>query len=207
VTNARLATRIGAVLAGLALVASCASPAEEAEPAGAADPGEEAAVDDTAPSEPDDGSEAEPDGDSDEPALREDPPDGEDPDGEDADGEGTAAAGRELGVIQAWQLTGSGLRSLSEEPNDVDRLVCPPGGVPASVWGTDVYTDDSSVCTAAVHVGIATFEEGGTVLVEHGPSQERFAGTDRNGVESEGWGAWGGSFVFIGANGRPVTGS
>ncbi|MDQ2975462.1 MAG: pyridoxine 5'-phosphate synthase [Acidobacteriota bacterium] len=35
--------------------------------------------------------------------------------------------------------------------------VCPANGVPRVIYGTDIYTDDSSVCTAAVHAGLITF--------------------------------------------------
>ncbi len=43
---------------------------------------------------------------------------------------------------------------------------CPPGGSPGSIWGTDVYTDDSSVCTAAVHTGLISLSSGGDVTIE-----------------------------------------
>src|SRR5260221_202315 len=38
--------------------------------------------------------------------------------------------------------------------------VCPANGSRGRVWGTDVYTDDSSVCTAAVHKGLITTATG-----------------------------------------------
>lgn len=41
---------------------------------------------------------------------------------------------------------------------DEVRVYCPPGGAARTVWGTRVYTYDSSVCTAAVHAGLATFD-------------------------------------------------
>ena len=46
---------------------------------------------------------------------------------------------------------------------------CPFYGVAGSIWGTDVYTDDSSVCTAAVHAGLITLAGGGTVTIEIRP--------------------------------------
>lgn len=63
----------------------------------------------------------------------------------------------------------------------------------ASVWGTDVYTVDSSICVAAVHAGkIPT--SGGRVTITLRPGLASYAGSARNGVTSEKWGAWPCSF-------------
>ena len=75
--------------------------------------------------------------------------------------------------------------------------VCPAGGTAHSVWGTDVYTDDSSVCTAAVHAGVITLEEGGTVTIEIRPGESSYEASERNGITSGSWGSWTGSFVVI----------
>ncbi|TAJ09996.1 MAG: hypothetical protein EPO61_04595 [Nitrospirae bacterium] len=83
--------------------------------------------------------------------------------------------------------------------------VCPPNGTPARVWGTDIYTDDSSICAAAVHAGRITSIAGGTVTIEIRPGQSSYMGTGRNEVLSEGYGAWHGSFALAGAT--PATGS
>lgn len=74
--------------------------------------------------------------------------------------------------------------------------VCPPGGEANNIWGTETYTDDSSVCTAAVHVGLITFKEGGTVEIKIGPGEEQYAAGSANGVDSSDYGSWGGSFTF-----------
>lgn len=82
-------------------------------------------------------------------------------------------------------------------------FICPPGGTPASVWGTDLYTDDSSVCAAAVHAGLITFASGGTVTIEIRPGASSYTGSARNGVTSGNWGSFAGSFAFVG--GQPST--
>lgn len=74
---------------------------------------------------------------------------------------------------------------------------CPPGGSLNPVWGTDTYTDDSSVCTAAVHAGVISFEEGGIVVVRIGPGHSAYVGTTRNGVRTSGQQQWDGSFEFV----------
>ena len=76
---------------------------------------------------------------------------------------------------------------------------CPPADESRTdtIWGTDVYTDDSSVCTAAVHAGAITIEDGGEVTIEMRPGEASYESTDRNGIESSSYPAWGGSFVIV----------
>lgn len=64
------------------------------------------------------------------------------------------------------------------------------------IWGTDYYTDDSSVCVAAVHWDRIT-REGGTVYIQMEGARERYKGTSRNGVMSMAYGEFEGSFVFV----------
>lgn len=74
---------------------------------------------------------------------------------------------------------------------------CPENGTPATVWGTDVYTDDSSVCTAGVHAGKITLAKGGRVIIEIRPGEDSYDSLTRNGVTSRTWPQWLGSFVFL----------
>jgi hypothetical protein len=83
--------------------------------------------------------------------------------------------------------------------NDEDGtfvVTCPAEmtGDEATVWGTDIYTDDSSVCLAAAHAGVITLAEGGTVQVTMLPGEDNYEGTKRNGVTTSDYGTWGGSF-------------
>jgi hypothetical protein len=73
---------------------------------------------------------------------------------------------------------------------------CPAGSLSGRIWGTDVYTDDSSICTAAVHAGLIGLS-GGTVTIEIRPSQASYQSSTRNGVRANGFGGWNGSFVFV----------
>lgn len=66
-----------------------------------------------------------------------------------------------------------------------------------SVWGTDLYTDDSSICNAALHAG-AIAKTGGNVTLAPAAGCSSYLGTTRNGVASSQWGAFGGSFYFPG---------
>lgn len=70
------------------------------------------------------------------------------------------------------------------------------GAVDGQVWGTDVYTDDSCLSTAAVHAGILKAGQKGTVRVTVLPGQSSYRGSTRNGVTSDPWESWDGSFKF-----------
>lgn len=71
-----------------------------------------------------------------------------------------------------------------------------PSGSGGSVWGTDIYTDDSSICNAALHAGLITAGSGGTVTIEIRAGQSSYTGSNRNGVASGSYAAWHGSYVF-----------
>ncbi|HLT17158.1 MAG TPA: LCCL domain-containing protein [Acidimicrobiales bacterium] len=129
------------------------------------------------------------------------PDDGHGPDEPGSDAAGDSADVRTVEI--PWSRTAAALREGDEA---LTRVICPPGGTAHRVWGTDVYSDDSSVCTAAVHRGLVTFDDGGEVLIEHRPGLGSYRGSTRNGVTTTGWDHWPGSFVFIGARGLPIEG-
>jgi hypothetical protein len=58
-----------------------------------------------------------------------------------------------------------------------------------TVWGTDIYTDDSQLCRAAVHAG-AIGPSGGIVTVTFSPGRDQYVGSLRHGVQSQAWGGW-----------------
>lgn len=62
------------------------------------------------------------------------------------------------------------------------------------VWGTDVYTDDSELRSAAVHAGVLESGESGVVKVTILPGRQSYSGTDRNGVISMAYGSYPGSY-------------
>ena len=74
---------------------------------------------------------------------------------------------------------------------------CPPNTTARGVWGTDIYTRDSRICTAAVHAGLITFADGGTVTIEMVAGQSSYTGSTRNGVTSAGWGSYYLSYRFV----------
>jgi len=61
-------------------------------------------------------------------------------------------------------------------------------------WGTEIYTDDSRLSLAAVHSGSLQIGEYGIVEVTVLPGQDHYTGSAQNGVTSEDYGAWPGSY-------------
>jgi len=68
------------------------------------------------------------------------------------------------------------------------------GDVKGSLWGTDTYTTDSTLASAAVHAGVLKPGEKGVVKVTIMPGEPSYQGSTRNGVSSSPWGAWKCSF-------------
>ncbi len=64
-----------------------------------------------------------------------------------------------------------------------------------SVWGTDIYTDDSYICKAALHAG-RIGRSGGQVSIQMLPGQSSYAGTRRNGVTTMSYRSYAGSYRF-----------
>ena len=93
----------------------------------------------------------------------------------------------------SWGTTVMSLRGSDE----THSFVCPPDGSSNTVWGDEIYTDDSSVCTAAVHAGLISFEDGGDVELSILGGLESYAASERNGVSTHSWPSWGGSFAFV----------
>lgn len=55
------------------------------------------------------------------------------------------------------------------------------------IWGTDVYTGDSTLAVAAVHAGALKVGEKGVVKVTIVPSPPMHTGSTRNGITSQNW--------------------
>jgi len=68
------------------------------------------------------------------------------------------------------------------------------GTVKGTVWGVDLYTDDSTLGAAAVHAGILNDGEFGFVSVTILGGQARYPGATRFGVVSQEYAEWEGSF-------------
>jgi hypothetical protein len=73
-----------------------------------------------------------------------------------------------------------------------------PGGQQPTLWGTDLYTLDSSLAAAAVHAGVAKPGEVVSVRVRIVQSPPQYVASFRNGVNSTAYGNFpSGAFEFV----------
>ena len=71
------------------------------------------------------------------------------------------------------------------------------GSLSGSVWGEEVYTDDSQLGAVAVHAGVLQPGETGLVRVEILPGLESYDSAEHNGVASAPYARWDGSFRIL----------
>ncbi len=97
------------------------------------------------------------------------------------------------GTPTTWEASAT---SLNGTDGKTFTLACSPGGTARSVWGSDIYTADSSICTAGVHSGLITYQQGGTVTIEVRPGRSIYGCSERNGVTTSPYGSYPHIFVF-----------
>lgn len=106
------------------------------------------------------------------------------------------------GKPTSWEANAT---SLKAKDGETFTLACSSGGAAHSVWGSDIYTADSSICTAAVHSGLITYQQGGSVTVEARPGRPLYGSSERNGVTTSDYGPYQQSFVFKTPNTEAVV--
>ena len=111
-----------------------------------------------------------------------------------------ASAGE--GTPTTWAANAADLKGRDGQ---TFTLTCSPGGEAHSVWGSDIYTADSSICTAGVHSGLITYQQGGTVTIELRPGRTIYGCSERNGVTTSDYGSYQHSFVFKTPNTEAVV--
>jgi hypothetical protein len=99
------------------------------------------------------------------------------------------------GTLGAWAMVACPYRGQN---GAVLTFACPPGSVPQPAWGDGIYTDNSSVCTAATHAGVLKIEDGGTARIVIRPGEASYPGAAQNGVVTQPWpDRWPGSFEVV----------
>ncbi|MEM8674326.1 MAG: LCCL domain-containing protein [Cyanobacteria bacterium P01_G01_bin.67] len=66
-----------------------------------------------------------------------------------------------------------------------------------SIWGTNTYTTNSSICSTAVHAGMIS-ESGGFVSIQVIEGQEFYTGSTKNQIRSEDHAGTNFGFTFVG---------
>ena len=104
----------------------------------------------------------------------------------------------------SWETNAAG---FAGEEGRTYRFRCPANGIVKTIYGSDIYTDDSSICTAAAHAGIISIERGGVVTIKIRRGRATYGSTTRHGIKSTSYGQWGRSFVFISSEATPEGGN
>jgi hypothetical protein len=92
-----------------------------------------------------------------------------------------------------WDDTASNLRGKLDQDY---TYMCEKNGTVENVWGSDVYTIGSSICSAAVHAGVIDARDGGEVKIRIRPGEKFYNGTTRNGIVSKRYDSYDWSFMF-----------
>ncbi|XP_078606729.1 cysteine-rich secretory protein LCCL domain-containing 2-like isoform X5 [Branchiostoma floridae x Branchiostoma japonicum] len=97
-----------------------------------------------------------------------------------------------VGVMQAdCRTTVDQYCPYRGRPIHCPRFYCPPSCASyqyARVYGTGTYTDNSSICRAAIHAGVLQDYEAGYVDVWARKGSTSYRGSSQNGVTSENYG-------------------
>ena len=107
----------------------------------------------------------------------------------------SAAFAQQMLIVADESISAKGFRP---QVGKVVTFVCPWDlKLNAEIWGTDIYLDESPICTAAAHAGLLTPGASGQVTILMGREAESFQGTQRNGVTSLSYGSWSSTYTFI----------
>ena len=101
-------------------------------------------------------------------------------------------------VIVAYE--GTDASAFRSQAGRVVTFVCPAMTTYRDIWGTDVYSYDSPICTAAVHAGTLQPGVPGQVTIRVGAATELFRESVRNNVTSLPYGPADTTYSFIGNN-------
>ena len=101
----------------------------------------------------------------------------------------------EIEVITVTPMSDPGSLTEYRGENGEELFFYVTGDAMGSVWGTDIYTDDSYLSAAAVHAGVLEDGETGTVMVTILPGEDQYTGSQRNDVVSWDYGEWAGSYI------------
>jgi hypothetical protein len=118
-----------------------------------------------------------------------------------------AAAGPAAGVAAGSAVIEAGCSfdagQLTSKDGTVFRVACPAGCDKGSIYGTGVYTADTSICRAGIHSGVIP-ESGGVVTITLEPGRPAYRGSEQNGLRSRDYGKYSSSFAVVTAGSAPA---
>ncbi|WP_433050189.1 Hsp70 family protein [Dactylosporangium sp. CS-033363] len=121
----------------------------------------------------------------------------------DGSGTGSDATGGDTAQVQAdierpnvdWYATAE---DYDEKAGTTIAYNCPNKGDIGTVYGSAIYTTASSVCTAAVHDGRITLEDGGRVIIKIIQGQDSYDSTYQHGINTTAYGPCPWAFQIVG---------
>jgi hypothetical protein len=118
-----------------------------------------------------------------------------------------ASAAPAAGAVAGSQLIEAGCSfdagQLTSKDGALFRVACPAGCGKGSLYGTGVYTADSSICRAGVHSGVIP-ESGGVVTITLEPGRPAYRGSEQNGISSRDYGKYSRSFAVVTGGSAPA---
>ncbi len=83
-------------------------------------------------------------------------------------------------------------QARENDSTPIAGFICPANCASsgATVWGTNIYTHDSSICVSAVHAGVIQNETGGAVVASWLGEQDSYLGSTQNGITTSEYGQW-----------------
>ncbi len=109
--------------------------------------------------------------------------------------ESTGAFLNDNSSLDEEQAVPRSLRGIATTPGQV-LVYQITGSTQGLVWGTDIYTDDSTFAAAAVHAGLLQPDETGTIMVTILRGRETYRGSARYGVASNDYPNWARSYTL-----------
>lgn len=104
-------------------------------------------------------------------------------------------------VAQQQVTCSTAVQTIAGDAGASISVTCPAGCGASTAWGGPIYSDDSSICTAAIHAGVIQAASGGAVTVTIAPGQASYAASSANGISTSSWGSWGRSFTVAASTG------
>ncbi|WP_344610264.1 Hsp70 family protein [Dactylosporangium salmoneum] len=115
--------------------------------------------------------------------------------GDDGSGQGTHVTADLEHPDVDWSSTAE---AYDNKPGTTIGYQCPASGTIITVWGSGPYTTDSSVCTAAVHAGKITLDDGGRVVIKIVAGPSSYEGTTRHDIVTVSYGEFAWAYEFVG---------
>lgn len=98
-------------------------------------------------------------------------------------------------ALADWAASPQSMGVAAQVGQSYTYQCAPTGAVTQTIWGSGLYTSDSSVCAAAVHSGHIT-TSGGSIIFQVTAGADSYPASTANGVSSVAYGPWDQAFMI-----------